>query len=255
VSGLARRSSLAYAALALLLAISLTYRLRDTIDRIDEFLHGDTIARLPFDFDLPQLTIGSLAPETERAGLREGDTLRSVGGRPVTGVNQVLGPLRDAHPGDRLDVEVDSVSTAGPPRKAVSITLQPMRVGPPTLEDWLVFAIVSTAMPYLCLALGFWVAFARIRDRRAWLLLLMLLGLSNFSSSWRSLYRTDAFQSIAAIYQPVLANLLASLLMLFAIYFPDRLEFDRRHPWAKWLVIVPILVRVMAPTSCKTSRL
>jgi phosphoserine phosphatase RsbU/P len=243
----ARRPYLAFAALAVLLAVSLAYRIRDSADRIDELRHGDTIARLPFDFDLPQLTIGSLQPEAVRESLREGDTLRSAGGRPLTGVNQLLGPLREARAGDQLDVELDSISPAEPSRKSVSITLQPMRTGPPTLQDWLLFTIVSTAMPYLCMALGFWVAFVRIRDGRAWLLLIMLLGLANFSGGiWRSLFgRGDAFQWIAAIYQPVLANLLATLLMLFAIYFPDRLEFDRRHPWAKWMVIAPILIRAM----------
>jgi len=175
-----RRFYAAYGALALLLAISLTYRVRDTLDRIDELRHGDTIARLPFDFDLPQLTIGSLEPEAERAGLRDGDTLRTVGGRPVTGVNQLLGPLRDARAGDRLDVEIDSTPSPEPSRKSASITLQPMRTGPPTIQDWLLFAIVYLAMPYLCIALGFWVAFVRIRDGRAWILLIMLLWPGQF---------------------------------------------------------------------------
>jgi len=248
VSGLvARRPFLAYAALALLLAISLVYRVRDTVDRIDELRHGGTIARIPFDFDLPQLTIGDLQPEAEREGLRENDTLVSAQGRPLTGVNQLLGPLRSAHGGDRLTVEVDSTSQPNPSRKSATITLQPMRTGPPAVQDWLLFLIVYVAMPYLCMVLGFWVAFVRIRDGRAWLLLIMLLALANFSGGiWRTLFgRGDAFQWIAAIYQPVLANLLASLLMLFAIYFPDRLEFDRRHPWAKWIVIVPILIRAL----------
>src|SRR5262245_18082266 len=101
----ARHPYAAYAAVALLLLISLTYRMRDTVDRLDELRHGNTIARLPFDFDLPQLTIGSLQPEAEREGLRERDTLRSANGRPVIGINQLLGPLRDASGGDRLAVE------------------------------------------------------------------------------------------------------------------------------------------------------
>src|SRR5262245_24763995 len=242
-----QRPYAAYAALALLLLISLTFRIRDTVDRIDELRHGNTIARLPFDFDLPQLTIGSLEPEAEREGLREGDTLRSANGRSVTGVNQLLGPLRDARGGNRFAVELDSTSSVNPSHKSATITLEPMRTGPPTIQDWLLFAIVFIGMPYLCMALGFWVAFVRVRDGRAWLLLIMLLGLANFSGGiWRSVFgRTDAFQWIAAIYQPVFANLLPSSLMLFAIYFPDRLAFDRRHPWVKWLVMAPILIRAM----------
>jgi phosphoserine phosphatase RsbU/P len=36
-------------------------------------------------------------------------------------------------------------------------------------------------------------------------------------------------------------------MMLFGIHFPNRLELDRRYPWAKWIVIAPILFRVLGP--------
>ena len=78
------RDAVLYALLAVLFAIVLTYRVRDTIDRFDEVMHGDRIARLPLDIDFPQFTIGSLEPEAERVGLKEGDHLVGIEGRPVS---------------------------------------------------------------------------------------------------------------------------------------------------------------------------
>ena len=74
-----------------------------------------------------------------------------------------------------------------------------------------------------------------------------MLSVAEFSgANVHFLYgRQDFFQPIAATYQPVLANLWPTAMLLFAIYFPDRLPLDRRWPWMKWLVIAPVAVRVI----------
>jgi len=60
------------------------------------------------------------------------------------------------------------------------------------------------------------------------------------------LYGSESFfQPIAGAYQPILANLWPTAMLFFAIYFPDRLALDRRYPWIKWILIAPILVRVI----------
>jgi hypothetical protein len=48
----------------------------------------------------------------------------------------------------------------------------------------------------------------------------------------------------SAVYQPVLANLWPLSMMLFGIYFPDRLSFDRQHPASSGLSS-PVLFRVL----------
>ena len=241
-----RPRHLAYAALAILFLISLTYRLRDTADRVDEMRHGAAFARLPFDVDLPQLAITGTRPESDQAGLRTGDLIVGVEGGPLRGARDLYVPLRNARPGQHLIVQVESPTPTGSDRRTASIELRPMRPGPPTASDWFSFAIGSLAMPYLCLALGFWVAAVRIRDKQAWLLLVLLLSLAEFAgSSWRTLFgRGDALQPLAVTYQLLFANLWPISMMLFGIYFPDRLGIDRRFPWAKWIVIAPIAIPV-----------
>ena len=109
------------------------------------------------------------------------------------------------------------------------------------------FVVLNVLMPLVCTALGFWVAAVRVRDARAWLLLFLMLSVAEFAgANFHFLYgRQDFFQPIAAAYQPVLANLWPTAMLLFAIYFPERLRLDRRVPWVKWLVIAPVAVRVI----------
>jgi len=132
-------------------------------------------------------------------------------------------------------------------QRLAAIKLRPMRTGSPAAVDWVKFIVVDLALPYLCIALGFWVAAVRIHDRQAWLVLALLLSLAEFTGgSSRTLFgRDDAFQPVAVVYQVVFGNLWPATMMLFGPYFPDRLDLDRRMPWAKWLLIAPLLFRVL----------
>jgi sigma-B regulation protein RsbU (phosphoserine phosphatase) len=243
-----RTSLVLYGVLALLFAVSMTYRFRDTTDRIDELLRGNEIARIPFDPDLPEGTLGEVQPEAAAAGIVEGDRLVAIGGARVRTAVDVFHPVR-VTPADRiLEIEIEPASAPGQTRTA-AITLRPMReTVAPSAYDVASFVVVGVALPYLCLALGYWVVAVRVRDSMAWLLLLVLLSLAEFASgSWRTVWgRDDWFQPLSVIYQPLLSILWTTSMMLFGIYFPERLPFDRRHPWAKWLVIGPLLVSAAA---------
>jgi sigma-B regulation protein RsbU (phosphoserine phosphatase) len=52
----------------------------------------------------------------------------------------------------------------------------------------------------------------------------------------------DFFQPVGLAYQQFSANLWGAAFLMFGIYFPERAALDRRFPWAKWLLIAPILV-------------
>jgi sigma-B regulation protein RsbU (phosphoserine phosphatase) len=237
---------LAYVVLAILFGISLTHRIRDTVDRVDEIRNGTRIARLPFSVDLPGFVIIDPQPEAVAAGISAGDRIVGIDGAPPRDTGVLFLPLRHSRAGDRLALQIQPASDSPP--KTASIRLEPIREGPPRTNDWLYFGVVNIAMPYLCLALGFWVAAVRIRDPRAWLLLVLLLSLAEFvSGDSRTIFgREDAFQSVALTYQQLLGTLWPLAMMLFAIYFPDRIRFDRRNPWAKWILIVPILLTIAA---------
>ena len=240
-----RRTPLLYGVLAVLFAIALVYRVRDTTDRYAEVVRGDQLARLPFDLDFPDGRVEELAPEAAAAGLKVDDLITALQGQPIRGLDDFIVPVLNAAPGSILNVTVTSPGADAP--HVVPLKLAPERAGPPAAADWVRFAIGNVALPYLCVALGFWVVAVRVRDPRAWLVLLLLLGLSEFvGGNWRSLIgRNDWFRPIALVYQPLLANLWPSSMMLFGLYFPERLAFERRFPWLKWIVLAPILLRVI----------
>jgi len=85
----------------------------------------------------------------------------------------------------------------------------------------------------------------RVGDRLAWLLLLLLLSLAEFGGLGARLVRECRLvpsdcRVPAGARQPV-----AALDDAVRPLLPHQLSLDRRYPWAKWLVIGPVLFRVL----------
>lgn len=235
---------LAYGVLAILLCIAGIHRVRDTADRAAEMRYGHIISRLPFSIDLREYTVWELRQEAIDGGVTEGDVLIGVNGLPLNSVRDLFVPLRHGRAGDTLTLKLVSKGGDAAISRSTSLRLAAIRDGSPRLSEWSYFAIVNIAMPYLCLFLGFWVAAVRTGDTRAWLVLVLLLSLAEFAGvEARTLFgRADGFQPIAITYQQLLGMFWPAALMLFGIYFPDRLHFDRRFPWVKWIPLAPIAI-------------
>lgn len=175
------------------------------------------------------------------AGLRPGDLILSLDGIPYSGEARLTALLDAQRPGGVLTV---SVLRAGAP-----LTLRIPLAAPPTLAhpwvQWAFYCLVHILTPALCLALGFLAVFVRRRDPLAWLLLAMMISFSHLSASsdisieilwsWLNPWRDAgiAYHALAGALWPI-------SIFLFGIYFPDRLPIDRRLPWLKWILIVPV---------------
>ena len=208
----------------------------------EELTNGESLADLPIDVDPPSFAVVA-GDEADAIGAIPGDRLTRIGSQAVRGTDDLYRPILRAHPGQRVIFEFEPPPASGRGPYTKSVVLQPMRSAPATFGDWLVFAIGGAGLPFLCLTLGYWVAAIRIRDPLAWLLLLLLLSMSQFGgSSWRDVIGDFGFwHPVAALYQGVFANLWPLSMMLFGIYFPDRVSLDRRYPGLKWIVIAPLL--------------
>jgi len=242
------RAKVGYAVLLLFFAVVAMYRVIDFTERVSDLAYGHIHVREPFDIDLPEFTLTSVEPEAAAADLRAGDVVVAINGARVHATPADLWvPIYKAAAGDRLAVEAVRPSE-GARRVTSSIVLRPIRTGAPTAVEIVGFAVLNVMLPLTCTVLGFWVAAARVTDRRAWLLLVLVLSLAEFGGGYfRSLYgREDVFQPVAAAYQPLLANMWPTAMLLFAISFPERLALDRKVPWLKWVVIAPIVLRVVA---------
>jgi len=231
---------LAYIALVLL-AVALTLRFRDISDRYQLTFHATESVRDPFELAEPNVEIISVTREAAAAGLGTGDVLVAIGGEAYRGAVDLHAPLRNARPGDRMAVTVRSAADGSTHETSIELQALP---SPPN-RDILFQVVLNLVLPLFCLALGLWVAAVRIRDPLAWVLLLMMVSFAEQSGGYprTNFGYDDWLQPLLAGYERFSSNLWGVAMMLFGIYFPERLNLDRRWPWAKWILIVPLLLR------------
>lgn len=240
--------SLASLALAALFVLSMTLSLRAALDRFDELLHGDRYVSRPFVLDNLTLKVDELEAAAERAGLRKGDIVVGVNGRPVQGWSDIEGPVRRARIGDHLLLRVKRTGAAGSIEEDISVPLRQFTyVGyAPGSAAYVVTILFRILTPLFCLALGFWVAAVRVGDRAAWALLLLMLSLASLVTFVRTSFGyEDALQSFLNVLDALFIRLGPLALVYFGIVFPEPLALDRRFPWIKWIVLGPMLVRAV----------
>ncbi|HEV2914967.1 MAG TPA: SpoIIE family protein phosphatase [Pyrinomonadaceae bacterium] len=239
-----KRRSIYYVPLLALFVIAVVYQTRYTMDALREDFRAHEIVRQPFAMEELEPIITRLRPEAEEAGLRKGDRVLAVGDRPLTGAAVFDQLAAGARPGDSLSVVVRragaETTTPPPTEQRVTIRWAAARASAPTISEWLPFVLIFEVMPVFCLLLGFWVVAARPRDPLAWLLLGLMLSfgqLRNVPMGHWQWWLRDAM----VVYHIVCISAWSLWMLLFGIYFPERLPLDRRWPWAKWVLIVPLL--------------
>lgn len=184
-----------------------------------------------------------LSPRTIQAGLKDGDILLSVNGRRLTGTSIYGEELAASRPGDAMLVTVLRRQQNAPPQTmSFSVPLDTS-----TWQGWqkeISFGTLLAVLPFFCMLLGFWVAAARPRDPRAWLVLALMLGyealFNSDTQTWGPWKRdlATAFQLGANLTIPI-------WLLLFGIYFPE--PFPATSRWArwrrlKWVLIIPFSI-------------
>jgi phosphoserine phosphatase RsbU/P len=236
------KRNLLYVALAVLFVVAASYQVRFIQRRIAYLTH-------PESFALNQITtdkfrrITYLSNEAEAAGIKVGDTLVSVEGKEFHG----RGVLDDAQTGKRIGdpITVGILRADAKESQPESVTFPVGRVRGdsdrlPTLGQWSFVIVITIVMPIFCMLIGFWVAALRPRDPLAWLLLGLLLSFAQTPTGFDPLAWSGVLREIAIAYHTGIRTMWSVFMLLFGIYFPERVSYDRRWPWAKWILIVPI---------------
>lgn len=232
---------LLYLAFGLFIVASMTFYVMQALAAYQELEHRGEHARIPFLVDDDLLTISSLQHEAIAAGLKQGDRLLEIHGEPYRNKRQLIaitgGGKNFVSAGKTLSMVVRRAD--GSVHRAEVHTV----AGKPSQKtfnfEW-ARNLLQLLPPIICLLIGYWVVAARIRDPNAWLLLVLFAFPSVLFSAphwwpdpWAFPLRTwfDALQVLGT-----------PALFLFGIYFPERWRVDRRFPWAKWLVLAPLVV-------------
>ena len=230
-----------YALLGLTFAVAMGYQIHLSIDVVQHLLDAAIEAGPPFRLALASDRFEWVEPALADAHVKPGDELLQIESQPFRGEAQLARTLAGKRPGNRLTITV--LQARGNVPETLVVPLPAARDGNPTMGEWVQQASLIILTPAFCLLLGFGVAAIRPRDPLAWLLIALMLSFAHLIAitGLQELWLwPDLVQSAAIFYHVFFTTTWSIWILLFGIYFPERLGLDRRLPWLKWLFIAPI---------------
>ena len=193
-------------------------------------------ANLPFAYSNGQVT--SVTPEGADAGVKVGDRLQSVDGVAIDNELDWAKRIASLKAGQNVDVNLTRKSESGESEAyTVNVSTRAAERGLNFFAGFLTSFLYAYAIPTISILLAFWVVFLRPSDPLAWILLLVLLGMSSVS------FEGAPERSLVGVYRNIFFSNWALGMLLFGIYFPERWSVDRRFPWIKWILILPLALQ------------
>jgi hypothetical protein len=155
----------------------------------------------------------------EQAGLRVGDLILDVDGRPL----QSRLPLDEiwlhSRPGDPVELTVRKPGQAG-----TTILRGVFRLAKPRLQETGVARAsaleVTRSYPVLFIVVGLSVLFLRLEDRNAWLLALLFGGFIAVPDFGRLAALNPALRGVVISYRSIFLGMFGALFYLFFAIFP-----------------------------------
>jgi sigma-B regulation protein RsbU (phosphoserine phosphatase) len=222
------RATLQYIALAILFAGAAAKQTGEAWSLLEHFRHAATLADEPVSL--------AAASRIIAYGPFKNDQLLAIDGHPLTAYNQYRDAVRARKPGDRMRLTLSEPSGMVIERD-VEIPSAKTHFG--KVADIAVAVGLDLVIPIVALGLGFAAAFIRPRDGNAWLLLILLMGFAQTASN--SDWVAPGADAVV-IWEGFWNASWPVGMLLFGIYFPNRLELDQRRPWLKYLFIVPAAI-------------
>lgn len=205
-----------------------------------EHLLDPTRAVAPlWGYESNSFVIRSMGKPVEAAGLRKGDLLAEVEGRPIRVIHDFSRALGPKRAGETLAIRV----RRGNANELVPLSIPLTPANAPGWQDRVVQLVIEHTMPWICILLGYWVVMVRPRDLRACFLFLLMLGFSGIATALPG-FSFVAGWPLPLSFAAIAARVLASeswpvWMLLFALVFP------RPFPWlGRWW---PLLALYLAP--------
>lgn len=235
-----RREYIYYVTLIVLLIISGVYQGTISYAQVQYLTRSPEIIRWPLNTGAFTPAITFVGPEAEQAGVRKDDLLLEVNGRPYTGREVLFDAYHEARPGDSLSVKVRRQNGAsGGDEEVLQVSIMPVAEFSTGIASWVFVLVLYLVMPAFCILLGFGVAALKPHDATAWLLLALMISFGLILAGFEPVLWKGWLRDVMVVYQSFFQSTWAIWMMLLGIYFPERLELDRRFPWIKWIFIIP----------------
>lgn len=191
-------------------------------------------ANLPFGYSSGR--VASAMPDAVEAGVQNGDKVKTVNGEAIKNEFDWAPKVAGLKAGETVVVELTRVGDDGVEKDfTVQVTSRAAVRDFAFFAGFLTSSLYVYAIPTISILLAFWVLFLRPGDPLAWILLLVLLGMSSVS------FEGAPEASLVGAYRGIFFSNWALGMLLFGLYFPERWILDKRLPWLKWILIVPLL--------------
>jgi sigma-B regulation protein RsbU (phosphoserine phosphatase) len=165
-------------------------------------------------------------------------TVVAAGGQALRGRSDLARVVRAQPAGAALNLEL---RRAG--EDATRVHLVDLKERRATGPGWWLAWGLGVLVPLVCLAVSAFVTLVRPSDKRAWLVLAVLVSLATLvSGQWTDPYAWPTL--LASVHVALLAfaeRSFGAWLALFAAAFPERVAFDRRWPALRWILVGPLL--------------
>jgi phosphoserine phosphatase RsbU/P len=229
-------ATLQYMVLALIAAAAIAFFAIDAAGQYQYLWYGHERAAVPVYLGQSD-HVNYATKQAEKAGIHQGDRILSVNGQALRSLNTIIELTNARRPGDSIRLFIERKDGS---RGVVEFPLAPQVTGGPLKQSFrILIFFLQLIFPGLSLLIGLWVVAAKPRDPNAW----YVFGILGFIQCLFSNpgYFSGPVLPFMYLYSDLAFNAFALSMLLFGIYFPERARPDVRFPWAKWILIVPVL--------------
>jgi sigma-B regulation protein RsbU (phosphoserine phosphatase) len=226
--------AIVFAAAAILYSSLWMYIERTEASRVELGFNSHHVNQ--YDATTHCMKVSDVVPNSpaEHAGLRAGDRIIGVNGRPLTSSAPFDQAYARGKPGDAV---VFSVEREGEPNPVEIHGIFRASTEERPAEGLAKTSAVQVtrSFPVLFLLVGLTVLFLRLDDPNAWLLASLFCGFVAAPGFSHQVLMGTAMRSLAFAYQGIFSAMLCPLFYIFFAVFPARSPMDRRAPWLKWV--------------------